>query len=602
VNHGQVSYLAKPCRFLLLAANRKQQRLHAHWRTIMRAITVDAYGEAEAGITFFNESFGFVPFESFRVPLHRNLADGIIAAHAVMVRNHTTLAGELVSRRTRLVESAPEVADASHWAGKRRIDGGAHDFLAKFSSELTKLSAGTTESRRPETVNPLPLRFYRAELAKTSKGGPLLVPERDMNDQSLLVLFSSGVGYKQTLRVKGPEGKVLASGFSRGFKRTMQTMLVWLEPGDEMEVRMSGSTNTQAVGFERSYTWDGAVLSLHQSRSSGRNGSDKFYGEDGVKTRIIPADLELKEQAAEQAVYAALATLVANRTTRDAQAAAIRQQQQALLGASSSLAEQLEALKAEAAPWMSLERDYSSSYYSGEQFKAWQPSIYGDLTQESLQKAKAEFAQKLNELERDWFKAKDARAEQRYAEAIAEANVLEAKRLEEEAEALRADALAFGCPSDVRIWRRRGGRTNAGDGWVIRPDGTEREPDRMECPRPRYPSEGTQVWHQILPGEIVLKWSKDSSAAPHDFEVLYRQGELTAAQLHTVELLQGEIDQDWETARGLASGILSPGIGDGWGLLPKKKPKPEPVVTPVAQGGQRASQDALAALRAQFAR
>jgi HrpA-like RNA helicase len=165
-----------------------------------------------------------------------------------------------------------------------------------------------------------------------------------------------------------------------------------------------------------------------------------------------------------------------------------------------------------------------------------------------------------------------------------------------------AEAASLGLPSNVEIWRRRGGATNAGDGWVVQPNGMPRERDEMMCPRPRYPDEGTQVWKQILPGELVLQWSKAMTAAEHMFEVIYRPETLTEAQLRTVALLQEELAADWEGRRGLASGNLSPDIGEGWGLLPKEPPPPEPVVTPVAAGGGRATPDALAALRTHFVR
>src|SRR3989338_7678667 len=38
----------------------------------------------------------------------------------------------------------------------------------------------------------------------------------------------------------------------------------------------------------------------------------------------------------------------------------------------------------------------------------------------------------------------------------------------------KIEAMELGLPTDIRIWSRRGGRTNAGDGWVIGPDGQDR--------------------------------------------------------------------------------------------------------------------------------
>lgn len=133
----------------------------------------------------------------------------------------------------------------------------------------------------------------------------------------------------------------------------------------------------------------------------------------------------------------------------------------------------------------------------------------------------------------------------------------------------KAEASALGLPTNIRIWKRRGGATNAGDGWVIRPDGTFREPDKMECPRFRYSDEGYQNWEQILIGEVVLQWSKGCSAGNHHFEVIYQPETLTSSQLEKIAMLEEEISIEWEGRVGLASGIPSPPIGDGWGLTEK---------------------------------
>lgn len=146
------------------------------------------------------------------------------------------------------------------------------------------------------------------------------------------------------------------------------------------------------------------------------------------------------------------------------------------------------------------------------------------------------------------------------AEAAAKTEQEETERQQEYAE-----ASVSGLPSQVEIWKRRGGRTNAGDGWVIRADGEYRDPDEMRCPRPRYQDEGTQVWHQILPGELVIEWLKSSSAADHNFNVIHLPEEgLTEAQQLQVGLILEALESDWKGAIGLASGKPSPGVGDGW--------------------------------------
>lgn len=137
----------------------------------------------------------------------------------------------------------------------------------------------------------------------------------------------------------------------------------------------------------------------------------------------------------------------------------------------------------------------------------------------------------------------------------------------------KTEAVANGLPTDIRIWRRRGGRTNAGDGWVIGPDGQDRQNTGWTDPNSRRLArygEGEMIWEQILDGEVVLKWSKSCSAAPHNFEIIHVPSEgLTEPQLERIREIENELESEWEGARGLASGIPSPSIGDGWGLCKK---------------------------------
>lgn len=150
----------------------------------------------------------------------------------------------------------------------------------------------------------------------------------------------------------------------------------------------------------------------------------------------------------------------------------------------------------------------------------------------------------------------------------------EKARIEDEVEATyqqqKAKAASMGLPQNVKIWRRLGGRTNAGNGWVIASDGVEREPTSMYNANPRRLSrygEGYMVWEQILEGEVVLAWSKATSAAHHEFEIVHMPEEgLTNEQLTYIAMIEEELDKQWENARGLASGLPSPPVGDGWGL------------------------------------
>lgn len=132
-------------------------------------------------------------------------------------------------------------------------------------------------------------------------------------------------------------------------------------------------------------------------------------------------------------------------------------------------------------------------------------------------------------------------------------------------------AKELGLPSDVRIWKRRGGRTGCSQGWVIDANGVDRERDRLynqNARRAERYGEGYEIWNQILPGELVIQWSKDYTAADHKFAVVHRPETMTEAQLERVAEIQAEIAEEWEGLTGLVSGEESPSIGKGWlGLL-----------------------------------
>lgn len=197
------------------------------------------------------------------------------------------------------------------------------------------------------------------------------------------------------------------------------------------------------------------------------------------------------------------------------------------------------------------------------------------------------------------FEAKLLQKEKVVAQAKAQAEA-EAKLA-----ALENEGVALGLPSNVEIWKRRGGSTQAGDGWVIRLDGTCREPDDMVCPHPRYPDEGTKVWRQIVAGEIVLKWSKAYTAAPHEFTVIHRPETLTDAQQRTVRLIQDELAEQWDGRSGMSGNTSSPPVGKGWGL---NTPKPASVpatptpATPAAPASKEELERMRAALRNRFGR
>ncbi len=158
--------------------------------------------------------------------------------------------------------------------------------------------------------------------------------------------------------------------------------------------------------------------------------------------------------------------------------------------------------------------------------------------------------------EENWNRVLEETAD-REAEAAAER-----ARAEKEAEEARlVEAGAF--TGFAEIWCRRGG-SNQGDGWVIRPDGSFREHDSMDNPRPRYPSEGYKSWNIVRPEDVAISWRKATRASAHEFEVTHLPEYLTAEQVKAMENLLEELEATWDGATGLASGEPSPSVGDGW--------------------------------------
>ena len=132
-----------------------------------------------------------------------------------------------------------------------------------------------------------------------------------------------------------------------------------------------------------------------------------------------------------------------------------------------------------------------------------------------------------------------------------------------------AEAAKLGLPQNIRIWKRTGGATNCGMGWVIKPDGSDRERDGLENSNTRRAErldEGYLFWRQVLPGELVLSWSKATTAGEHHFEVVYLPELVTEAQLERTAEIQQELEAMWAGRRGLSSNRPSPAVGRGWGL------------------------------------
>ena len=74
------------------------------------------------------------------------------------------------------------------------------------------------------------------------------------------------------------------------------------------------------------------------------------------------------------------------------------------------------------------------------------------------------------------------------------------------------------------------------------------------------------MWRQIGQGELVLRWAKGYTAAPHEFEVIYHPEQLTDAQLRMVLMIQEELAEQWDGRSGMSGNTSSPPVSKGWGL------------------------------------
>src|SRR3989344_5212256 len=175
--------------------------------------------------------------------------------------------------------------------------------------------------------------------------------------------------------------------------------------------------------------------------------------------------------------------------------------------------------------------------------------------------------------------------------------VEETARLEE-GQALGEIILNFG--GHYRVM----GATNNVQFWVIRPDGSLREPDEEEGRghNQQYKgSEGNKRWDIVAPEELAICWSKSFTAAPHQFTVNKSPvAGCTPNQLTTVKRIEREISERFYGATG-CSGRMSPSIANGWDLVGANETLTEKEFTkPVAEGGEGASGEQIHSLLDKF--
>jgi len=86
---------------------------------------------------------------------------------------------------------------------------------------------------------------------------------------------------------------------------------------------------------------------------------------------------------------------------------------------------------------------------------------------------------------------------------------------------------------------RRGGKQFQSDYWVVRPNGTLRDPDEMELAqrggREVWRDRGKKFWHEIAPEELAISWRGGS-----DFRLQVPAAGLTPTQIETVRQIESQ--------------------------------------------------------------
>lgn len=117
------------------------------------------------------------------------------------------------------------------------------------------------------------------------------------------------------------------------------------------------------------------------------------------------------------------------------------------------------------------------------------------------------------------------------------------------------------CLSQRFRWTGQTGRQHS---WVITPGGEKRIPDNREFGNNgRSDYDGVETWDYILPDELVLVWSKEYTASPHEFEVVHKPANITPGQKEKIKEIEEFVFNEFKNAVGI-SGKKSPGIGDGF--------------------------------------
>ena len=107
---------------------------------------------------------------------------------------------------------------------------------------------------------------------------------------------------------------------------------------------------------------------------------------------------------------------------------------------------------------------------------------------------------------------------------------------------LKKEAKRLGYPELFEFYNRVTGKTGQSHAYVIERNGVIREPDYNDLRNQNHRyhddwlnrADGTHGYKQILPGEVIVSYTKECTAKPYIFDIEWADGELTEAQIDTI--------------------------------------------------------------------
>lgn len=441
---------------------------------------------------------------------------------------------------------------------------------------------------------------------KTQKGGWLLVPRRRNQDERIALItacsaFRAGFAEEQVV-----DGEILSRESSSKHCYEIRHYIVRFTSDDGYLMLETGDCNRSSHGKALVFSWKGGLFTLPIHEYEAAIEQDVLFAErDSISQKIAEckqrhaAEVESRRQrpgflSRIEKVNQTLKSCGQREYTLEdtyfcevGYAGAIKDflyAEENVQHAEESAQQALDkkALREACAFWQPQFKAATEGYTFMERRDPWgdaNPQYYSNCVSAWSDKTRAmhyeysaeglaKFIQDLpiyEEEHQDKLRAEEkAEAERRAKEEAEEAERLAREAAAEKLAQAEAEAKELGLPGDIRIWHRNG-CTNAGKGWVIGQNGSERDCDFVDTSvcgsnskRYHQDYEGNHVWRQILVGELVILWHKSCTAAEHELEVLYRPAEITEPQLeHVVEILE-EVNADWEGSVGLSSGEPSP--------------------------------------------